>query len=119
MSYQRLRREERRGQLRLSLTNTYHEWPVLIRLTGPICARALQVEAYKLFSAARASGLADYAELGITGQSLRIFRRSDAAELVEHVAEAASDTSEESAIGVVWQRAAKHLQNELGGIDGK
>src|SRR5947207_3772912 len=22
-----LRREERRGQLRLSLTNTYHEWP--------------------------------------------------------------------------------------------
>ena len=24
-----LRREERRGQLRLSLTNTYHEWPVM------------------------------------------------------------------------------------------
>src|SRR5713226_5918004 len=28
VSYQTLRREERRGQLRLSLTNTYYEWPV-------------------------------------------------------------------------------------------
>jgi hypothetical protein len=55
----------------------------------------------------------------LTGQSLRLFGCSDAAELVKNVAEAASDTSEESAIGVVWQRAAKHLQNELGGIDGK
>ncbi len=55
----------------------------------------------------------------LTGQSLRIFGCSDAAELVKNVAEAASDTSEESAIGVVWQRAAKHLQNVLGGIDRK
>jgi hypothetical protein len=27
--------EERRGQLRLSLTNTYHEWPVLAVPRGP------------------------------------------------------------------------------------
>ena len=27
VGYQRLRRGEQRGQLRLSLTNTYHEWP--------------------------------------------------------------------------------------------
>ena len=35
-----LRREKWRGQLRLSLTNTYHEWPVIVALSGPICARA-------------------------------------------------------------------------------
>ena len=55
----------------------------------------------------------------LTGQSLRILGCSDAAELVKNFGEAASDTSEESSIGVVWQRAAKHLQNVLGGIDRK
>jgi hypothetical protein len=24
------------------MTNTYHEWPVIFGLTGPICARALK-----------------------------------------------------------------------------
>ena len=32
----------RSGQLRLSLTNTYHEWPVIFGITGPICARVLK-----------------------------------------------------------------------------
>ena len=34
VSYQGLRREDRRGQLRLSLTNTYHEWPVILRFSS-------------------------------------------------------------------------------------